>query len=265
MRLSATIFLTICGLFFSLALGGGTAIAQNIDPEAEYTAARSALISKVNDHNQRVASYNARKAQYNDDIVLYNTNVAQKQYLQSIIDDPTRSPAEIMSAFNEWDQLVNWFQVEDPRLANERSYFQTEPDAIDREKAYIDLQIAEIRAWRQRLDDGSNNDAPTSTLSARTIAEFKRFKDHLADANDRQRVANALLAISPFSTLLGKPDLPALVSIAQTEWAALGTAAQGFSAHLRSQLKTFCDLEAVAQSNSPPDFRFWRALSKQFS
>ncbi len=110
----------------------------------------------------------------------------------------------------------------------------------------------------------SITNAENFKLSQRTTEKFQEFKGLVNDANERQKVVNAILLIAPFKVLLDKPDPSSLYEIKTTDWDLIATASQGFASDTRQQLKQWCELEALSQQNSAPDFKFWVTLSKQF-
>ncbi len=107
--------------------------------------------------------------------------------------------------------------------------------------------------------------AETYKLSERTNQQLKLLNTHISDANQRLILANALIAISPFQVLLGKPEPGSILQITLTNWTELGQASLGLNSHFRSELKKFCQLEALKQHNSPDDRKFWIEMSKSFS
>ena len=116
----------------------------------------------------------------------------------------------------------------------------------------------------------SPTDAVTSPrtsykLSKRTLEQLKIFESHVADAEERQQLANLLLSISPFAFLFDKPDPTSAYQIGATDWELLGRASQGFRSALRDQLWQFCRLEAAAQASSGDDLKFWLRMAEQFS
>ncbi|AXS39936.1 hypothetical protein D1F64_07540 [Breoghania sp. L-A4] len=102
------------------------------------------------------------------------------------------------------------------------------------------------------------------TLSERTASEFRVFKEIQGDMADMQALANVLVAIAPFRSLLDGAGITDPFEITAEPWDVFGTAVQGLSSHYRQQLRTFCELEALKQHKSKDDFRFWRNLSKTF-
>lgn len=101
-------------------------------------------------------------------------------------------------------------------------------------------------------------------LSERSKHEFKIFIELVDDASERKNLTDTLLLMTPFLNLLEKPDLTTVFQISTTDWNLLRSASQGMSVHLRSQLRSFCQLEAIKQSSSPVDFKFWNNLADQF-
>ncbi len=102
-------------------------------------------------------------------------------------------------------------------------------------------------------------------LSKRSLDKLQEFKGLVQDAIERQKIVNAILAISPFQVLLDKPDPTSLYQIYQTDWDLLAKASEGFATNTRQQLKQYCELEAISQNTSPSDFKFWINMGKQFS
>lgn len=102
-------------------------------------------------------------------------------------------------------------------------------------------------------------------LSKRTVQEFQVLKDHIKDANERQRILNVMIAIAPFQALLGRPHVDTLLQIEQTNWEQLASASSAFNAFIRGELKKFCQFEALKQDKSPHDYKFWLKLAGSFS
>jgi hypothetical protein len=101
-------------------------------------------------------------------------------------------------------------------------------------------------------------------LSERTVRELKVFRALQGDMADMQKLGNILISIAPFRSLLDGADPADAFEISQESWALFDKALQGLSVHYRSQLRQFCELEALSQHKSRDDFQFWRNLAKQF-
>lgn len=101
-------------------------------------------------------------------------------------------------------------------------------------------------------------------LSARSVQKTKELKELVADANERQKIANAMLGIGAFQTILGAPNTATTYQIATGDWTLLASASKGLSENIRMQLKQFCELEALTQDNSKDDRTYWRKMAEQF-
>ena len=101
-------------------------------------------------------------------------------------------------------------------------------------------------------------------LSERSIKKFKKFTEHVSDAQERMKFANAVLAIVPFTKLLDGADPLDTIEISTQDWDLFLMASKGLTNHFRNELKKYCEYEALAQKNSSHDYRFWLSLRKQF-
>lgn len=101
-------------------------------------------------------------------------------------------------------------------------------------------------------------------MSERTVREFKEFSELHAGMQEMQRIGNIIMAIAPFRSLLDGLDPTDAIEIQQESWGLLESASRGLSSHYKSQLRTFCELEALSQRKSYYDYKFWVNLSKQF-
>ncbi|HEY7810945.1 MAG TPA: hypothetical protein VIA98_11245 [Allosphingosinicella sp.] len=101
-------------------------------------------------------------------------------------------------------------------------------------------------------------------LSKRTAEKYRELKEHVTDANQRIVISNVILGFVPFVPLLGGADSVTTIEIATTDYASLGEASANINSIFRSQLKQFCQLEALSQHDSPADYRFWLDLADSF-
>lgn len=101
-------------------------------------------------------------------------------------------------------------------------------------------------------------------LSRRTVREFRQFQEIQNDMADMQSLANVILGIAPFRSLLDGVDILDAVEISQEPWDLIGEASKGLASHYRDQLKLFCEMEALSQHKSRDDYLFWTNLAKQF-
>ena len=131
------------------------------------------------------------------------------------------------------------------------------------QKKQLQLKKAIIGAIALCLLSATHCFAKPYQLSERTLREFKTFSEMQADMDDMKSVANIILSIAPFQSLLDGIDPADTVEISQQPWNLFGKASQGLSSHYRKQLKLFCELEALSQRTSKDDFNFWKNLAEQ--
>ena len=110
----------------------------------------------------------------------------------------------------------------------------------------------------------NSGDAREYKLSERTIRRFKEFRELQADMQQIQTIGTILITIAPFRGLLDGLDPIDIIEISQEPWELIGTAAKGLSSNYKSQLRFFCQSEALSQHKSRDDFEFWLNLEKQF-
>lgn len=111
---------------------------------------------------------------------------------------------------------------------------------------------------------GAHAEGREYKLSKRSVEELKKLNEHVKDAEARLKFGNAVLLIAPFQKLLSGPSADTVVDIGTTDWTVYGTASQGLAVHFRTQLKQFCEFEALKQRKSKDDYQFWLQLSRQF-
>lgn len=121
--------------------------------------------------------------------------------------------------------------------------------------------LAEPEYSQSLTGDGESSREETieHTLSPRSTRALLELRGLIQHAE----VLNALTALAPFATLMGNPA-QATLEISNTDWALWGRAVVGMPNWQRRHLYNFCSFEAVSQSTSRNDYRFWKRMAESF-
>lgn len=103
-------------------------------------------------------------------------------------------------------------------------------------------------------------------LSAATVKDLKDFRDLFDRLSEVQNAGQFVLSVAAFQKLMDdSEDAKFLLEIRDESWGVFHSAFAAFSQARRSVLHDEAQRLALKYQNSGGDYRFWRAMAKNFS